>query len=66
MIMEAYELYQVFSENEDHTLCVDTVSTDKEAIELYESKDGFLWLGIYGPTAFEVIRARPHGMALIS
>ena len=66
MTMEAYEIYQVFSESEDHTLCVDTVSTDREALELYESKDGFLWLGIDGPTAFEVIRARPHGMALIS
>lgn len=63
--MKEYDFYQVFSENEDHTLCVDNVDTDAEALELYEKKDGFLWLGIFGPTAFEVIRARPYGMALI-
>ena len=60
-----HEIYQVFSENESHTLCVDSADTEEAAIELYERKDGFLLLGIDAPTAFEVIRARPYGMSLI-
>lgn len=62
----SYEVYQVFSESEDHTLQVDSVDTLQEAQELYMQKDGFLLLGINAPTAFDVIFARPYGMALIS
>ncbi len=62
----SYEVYQVFSESEDHTLQVDSVDTLQEAQELYMQKDGFLLLGIDAPTAFDVIFARPYGMALIS
>lgn len=62
----SYEVYQVFSESEDHTLQVDSVDTLQDAQELYMQKDGFLLLGIDAPTAFDVIFARPYGMALIS
>lgn len=62
----SYEVYQVFSESEDHTLQVDSVDTLQEAQVLYMQKDGFLLLGIDAPTAFDVIFARPYGMALIS
>ena len=60
------EIYQVFSEGDNHKLMVDNVDTYDEAIKLYEEKDGFLLLGIDSPTAFDVILARPYGMCLIS
>ena len=61
-----HEIYQVFSEDDNHKLVVDNVDTYDEAIRLYEQKDGFLLLGIDAPTAFDVILARPYGMCLIS
>jgi hypothetical protein len=61
-----FELYQVFSTDENNKLVVDDVDTLDEAKELYESKDGFLLLGVDAPTAFDVIYARPYGMRLLS
>lgn len=61
-----YSTYQVFSEGENGTLTVDNVDTLKEATALYEEKQGFLLLGVYFPTCFNVIYARPYGMAVIS
>ena len=61
-----YKIYQVFSEGEDKSLVVDNVESFDNAVKIYESKNGFLLLGIDAPTAFDVIYARPHGMSLIS
>jgi hypothetical protein len=60
------EIYQVFSEDDNHKLVVDNVDTYDEAAMLYEQKNGFLLLGVDAPTAFDVILARPYGMCLIS
>ena len=65
--MTEFELYQVFSTDEDNVLVVDNVDTFDEAKSLYESKDtAFLLLGIDAPTAFDVIYARPYGIRLLS
>lgn len=61
-----YKIYQVFSEGEDKSLVVDNVESFENAVKIYESKNGFLLLGIDAPTAFDVIYARPYGMSLIS
>ena len=61
-----YEIYQIFSEGDDKSLVVDNVESFDEAAKIYESKNGFLLLGINAPTAFDVIYARPYGMSLIS
>ena len=61
-----YKIYQVFSEGEDKSLVVDNVESFDNAVKIYESKNGFLLLGIDAPTAFDVIYARPYGMSLIS
>ena len=61
-----YEIYQVFSEGEDKSLVVDNVESFDEAVKIYESKTGFLLLGIDASTSFDVIYARPYGMSLIS
>ena len=61
-----YKIYQVFSEGEDKSLVVDNVESFDNAVKIYESKNGFLLLGIDAPTAFDVIYARPYGMCLIS
>lgn len=62
-----YELYQVFSTDENNVLVVDNVDTFDEAKALYESKEtAFLCLGIDAPTAFDVIYARPYGISLLS
>lgn len=61
-----FELYQVFSEGENKSLVVDDVDSYDEALDLYNSKNGFLLLGVDAPTAFDVILARPYGMCLIS
>ena len=61
-----YKIYQVFSEGEDKSLVADNVESFDNAVKIYESKNGFLLLGIDAPTAFDVIYARPYGMSLIS
>ena len=61
-----YQVFQVFSEGEDKSLVVDNVESFDEAVKIYESKTGFLLLGIDAPTAFDVIYAKPYGMSLIS
>ena len=61
-----YQVFQVFSEGEDKSIVVDNVESFDNAIKIYESKNGFLLLGIDAPTAFDVIYARPYGMSLIS
>ena len=61
-----YKIYQVFSEGEDKSLVVDNVESFDNAVKIYESKNGFLLLGIDAPTAFDVIYARPYVMSLIS
>ena len=61
-----YKIYQVFSEGEDKSLVVDNVESFDNAVKIYESKNGFLLLGIDAPTEFDVIYARPYGMSLIS
>lgn len=61
-----YKIYQVFSEGEDKSLVVDNLESFDNAVKIYESKNGFLLLGIDAPTAFDVIYARPYGMSLIS
>ena len=61
-----YKIYQVFREGEDKSLVVDNVESFDNAVKIYESKNGFLLLGIDAPTAFDVIYARPYGMCLIS
>ena len=61
-----YKIYQVFSEGEDKSLVVDNVESFENAVKIYESKNGFLLLGIDAPTAFDVIYAKPYGMSLIS
>jgi len=61
-----HEVYQVFSEGDDYVLHVDHVSSKGEAVRLYEERQGFLLLGVDAPACFDVIYARPYGMALIS
>ena len=62
----SYKIYQVFSEGEDKSLVVDNVESFDNAVKIYESKNGFLLLGIDAPTAFDVIYAKPYSMSLIS
>lgn len=61
-----YDLYQVFSEGDNHKLVVDNVYSFDEAKKLYDEKYGYILLGIFGPTAFDVILARPYGIISIS
>ena len=61
-----YQVFQVFSEGEDKSLVVDNVESFENAVKIYESKNGFLLLGIDAPTAFDAIYAKPYGMSLIS
>lgn len=61
-----YDLYQVFSEDENYVLTVDNVDSFDEAKNLYDDKYGYMLLGIIGPTAFNVILARPYGIISIS
>ena len=61
-----YKIYQVFSEGEDKSLVVDNVESFDNAVKIYESKNGFLLLGIDAPTAFDVIYAKPNNKSLIS
>ena len=66
LIMNDYEIYQVFSEGVNHTLVVEDFDNYEEACEAYYSQKAFLMLGIDAPTAFEVIFAKPYGISLIS
>ena len=61
-----YECYQVFREDADHMLLVETIEGRDEAVRVYNEEDGFLLLGIDAPTCFDVIYAKPYGMASIS
>ncbi len=57
-----YLIYQVFSENKDHTLQIDDFKTFEEAREKYLNNEGFLLFGIYDQVSYDVIYARPFGM----
>ena len=60
------ELYQVFYEGENLRLEVKNYKSLKRAETFYKKVDGFLLLAVDAPTAFDVVYARPYGMALIS
>lgn len=60
------EIYQVFYEGESLRLEVKSYKSFKRAETFYKKVNGFLLLAVDAPTSFDVVYARPYGIALIS